>query len=178
LLANVYLDPLDHLAESRGWRMTRYADDFIVQCRDRAEAEAVLEALREWMGAAGLTLHPEKTRIVDATQSGGFDFLGWHFERGMKWPRAKSLDRMKEALRDVTPRTSGESMAATVNRLNRRLRAGTSTSRAGCCRCINDWTSGCGCACAASIGIVLAGKAGDEDGTINAIPTTTSRSRG
>ena len=122
LLANVYLDPLDHLAESRGWRMTRYADDFIVQCRDRAEAEAVLEALREWMGAAGLTLHPEKTRIVDATQSGGFDFLGWHFERGMKWPRAKSLDRMKEALRDVTPRTSGESMAATVNRLNRRLR--------------------------------------------------------
>lgn len=122
LLANVYLDPLDQLAVSRGWRMTRYADDFIVQCTDRTEAEGVLEAIREWMGVAGLTLHPEKTRIVDASAPGGFDFLGWHFERGMKWPRKKSLDRMKEALREETPRTSGASLAEIVTRVNRRLK--------------------------------------------------------
>ena len=70
-----------------GWRMTRYADDFIVQCPTREEAETALRTIREWMEAAGLTLHPEKTRIVDATTRGGFDFLGWHFERGFKWPR-------------------------------------------------------------------------------------------
>ena len=122
LLANVYLDPLDQLAVRRGWQMTRYADDFIVQCRDQAEAEAVLAAIREWMEAAGLTLHPEKTRIVDATQPGGFDFLGWHFERGHRWPRAKSQNRLKDALREQTPRTSGESLSTIVARLNRRLR--------------------------------------------------------
>lgn len=122
LLANVYLDPLDQLAVSRGWQMTRYADDFIVQCTDRAGAEAVLEAIRAWMGAAGLTLHPEKTRIVDASIRGGFDFLGWHFERDLKWPRKKSMDRMKEALRKDTPRTSGKSLAVIVARVNRRLK--------------------------------------------------------
>lgn len=122
LLANVYLDPLDQLAVGRGWRMTRYADDFIVQCRDRAEAEGVLEAIRGWMEAAGLTLHPEKTRIVDASVPGGFDFLGWHFERGLKWPREKSRDRMLDALREETPRNSGNSLLVIVERVNRRLR--------------------------------------------------------
>ena len=38
----------------------------------------------QWTAEAGLTLHPEKTRIVDATQPGGFDFLGYHFERGYR----------------------------------------------------------------------------------------------
>ncbi len=122
LLANLYLDPLDPLAVRLGWRMTRYADDFVVQCRDRAEAERVLGMIRGWMEAAGLTLHPEKTRIVDATQRGGFDFLGWHFERGLRWPRDKSRDRLKTVLRDETRRTSGESLMVIVDRLNRRLR--------------------------------------------------------
>jgi len=96
LLANLYLHPLDQLAERLGWRMTRYADDFIVQCATREEAETALRTIREWMESAGLTLHPEKTRIVDATTRGGFDFLGWHFERGFKWPRDKSLRRLRQ----------------------------------------------------------------------------------
>jgi RNA-directed DNA polymerase len=122
LLANVYLHPLDLLAQSQGWLMTRYADDFIIQCSNRAAAETALAEVRVWMEAAGLTLHPEKTRIVDATIPGGFDFLGWHFERGYKWPRDKSLDRFKEVLREETPRNSGLSMDAIIERLNRRLR--------------------------------------------------------
>ena len=122
LLANVYLHPLDLLAQSQGWRMTRYADDFIVQCSSREEAEQALNQIRVWMEAAGLTLHPEKTRIVDATAPGGFDFLGWHFERGQKWPRDKSLARFKETLREETPRNSGLSLDVIIERLNRRLR--------------------------------------------------------
>jgi len=122
LLANVYLHPLDELAQSQGWRMTRYADDFVIQCPTREAAEAALAAVQVWMEAAGLTLHPEKTRIVDATVPGGFDFLGWHFERGLKWPREKSLNRFKEVLREETPRTSGLSLEAIIERLNRRIR--------------------------------------------------------
>lgn len=120
LLANLYLHPLDLLAQSRGWQMTRYADDFILPCSSRAEAETALAEIQTWMEAAGLTLHPEKTRIVDATTPGGFDFLGWHFERGLKWPRKKSLDRFQETLREETPRHSGRSLPEIIHRLNRR----------------------------------------------------------
>jgi RNA-directed DNA polymerase len=110
LLANVYLHPLDLLAQSQGWRMTRYADDFIIQCSSSVAAETALAEIRAWMAAAGLTLHPTKTRIVDATTRGGFDFLGWHFERGLKWPRKKSLERFQETLRAETPRNNGRSL--------------------------------------------------------------------
>src|SRR6266571_7683369 len=74
LLAKLYLNPLDHEVARRGWEMVRYADDFVVLCRSKEEAEAVLGFLRGWTGEAGLTLHPTKTRIVnEATE--GFDFL-------------------------------------------------------------------------------------------------------
>jgi len=95
LLANLYLNPLDHQMAQAGWEMVRYADDFVILCRSRAEAQAALEAVRQWVSAAGLTLHPDKTRVVNASQPGGFDFLGYHFERGMKWPRAKSLKKLR-----------------------------------------------------------------------------------
>lgn len=122
LLANLYLHPLDQLAQSQGWRMTRYADDFIVQCSTSEEAQETLQRIREWMEAAGLTLHPEKTRIVDATTHGGFDFLGWHYERGCKWPREKSLRRFRESIREETRRNNGTSMETIIGRLNRRLK--------------------------------------------------------
>jgi RNA-directed DNA polymerase len=122
LLANLYLNPLDHQMAATGWEMTRYADDFIVQCRSRAEAQAALEQLKEWVQAAGLTLHPQKTRIVDASQPGGFDFLGWHFERGWKWPREKSEQRLRESVRQQTRRTDGRAMGQIIGSLNRRLK--------------------------------------------------------
>ena len=96
LLSNLYLDPLDHEMARRGIEMIRYADDFILMCRTLAEAEVALDEVRKWVESAGLTLHPTKTRLVDASQRGGFEFLGWHFERGHRWPREKSVARLKE----------------------------------------------------------------------------------
>jgi RNA-directed DNA polymerase len=122
LLANVYLNPLDHRMAANGWEMVRYADDFVILCRSEAEAQAALTAVRAWVSEAGLTLHPDKTRIVDATQRGGFDFLGYHFERGMKWPRKKSLKQLKERLRAKTPRLDGRSLTDIVTDVNRSLR--------------------------------------------------------
>ena len=122
LLANLYLDPLDHLMAGQGRDMIRYADDFIILCRSRAEAEEAMAGVADWVKEAGLVLHPTKTRIVDASQPGGFDFLGWHFERGWKWPREKSVTRFKEVLRERTQRTNGQSMLVVISGLNRRLR--------------------------------------------------------
>jgi RNA-directed DNA polymerase len=122
LLANLYLNPLDHLMAGLGYEMVRYADDFVVLCRDREAAEGALRVIQQWVNAAGLTLHPEKTRIVDASQPGGFDFLGYHFERGKKWPRKKSVQKLRERVRGDTSRTSGQSMEKIIGQLNRVLR--------------------------------------------------------
>ncbi len=120
LLSHLYLNPLDQQMAQQGSEMVRYADDFIILCRSQEEAEAVLEQVRQWAEQAGLVLHPTKTRIVDATQrGGGFDFLGYHFERGMKWPREKSLRKFKDAIRAKTRRTSGPSLKAIIKDVNR-----------------------------------------------------------
>jgi RNA-directed DNA polymerase len=122
LLANIYLNPLDHaVAAKGGWEMVRYADDFVVLCRTESEAQAVLDYLRQWTDQAGLTLHPLKTRIVN-TNTEGFDFLGWTFRGGQKWPRKKSLQKLQEKLRPLTRRTNGMSLAAIVAKVNPTLR--------------------------------------------------------
>lgn len=121
LLANIYLDPLDHLLAAHGVEMVRYADDFVLMCRSEQEAKAALAQVQTWVGENGLTLHPEKTCIVDATQPGGFDFLGYHFERGWRWPRRKAVAKLKDKVRTLTPRTSGVSLEATITKLNRVL---------------------------------------------------------
>jgi RNA-directed DNA polymerase len=122
LLANIYLDPLDHHMAAAGVEMVRYADDLVLLCRTETEAQRALMLLATWTEAAGLTLHPEKTRIVDATQHGGFDFLGYHFERGYQWPRTKSLEKLKDTVRAKTPRNRGQSLAVIIDDLNRTLR--------------------------------------------------------
>jgi RNA-directed DNA polymerase len=122
LLANLYLNPLDHLMAQGGRQMVRYADDFVILCGSEAEAREILEQLRQWVEQAGLTLHPTKTRIVDATQKGGFDFLGYHFERGHRWPRRKSLDKFKEAIRQKTRRLRPGSMSCIIEDVNRTVR--------------------------------------------------------
>jgi len=118
LLANIYLDPLDHLMEEHGWAMVRYADDMVVLCRSQIEAEEALAAIQTWMETQGLTLHPEKTRIVDARERGGFDFLGYHFERGMRWPKPESVKRFRQKIKAKTRRTNGETMEATIAAIN------------------------------------------------------------
>jgi len=123
LLSNVYLDPLDQRMVQSGVQMVRYADDFVCLCRTREDAEAALAQVRAWTAEAGLTLHPEKTRIVDAAAAApGFDFLGYHFSGGRKWPRAKSLAKLKDTVRELTRRTNGQSLEALVAALNPKLR--------------------------------------------------------
>lgn len=122
LLANIYLDPLDHEMAAAGYQMVRYADDLVILCRSQAEAETALARMREWTAQAGLLLHPEKTRLVDATQRGGFDFLGYHFERGWKWPRKKSLDKFKDAVRGKTRRANGHSLERIIGEVNKSVR--------------------------------------------------------
>lgn len=122
LLANIYLNPLDHRMAEQGWQMVRYADDFIILCESEAQARQALQEVRQWVEQAGLILHPTKTRIVDSSQAGGFDFLGYHFERGLRWPREKSLTKLKEAIRQKTKRTRSGSMPQIIEETNRTLR--------------------------------------------------------
>jgi RNA-directed DNA polymerase len=119
LLSNIYLDPLDHRMAQLGYEMVRYADDFVILCRSQSEAQRALSEVEAWTIAAGLRLHPDKTRIVDATQRGGFDFLGYHFERGYRWPAPKSLRKFKDKLRAKTKRTSGYSLRQIITALSR-----------------------------------------------------------
>jgi RNA-directed DNA polymerase len=120
LLSNIYLDPLDHLMAASGVEMVRYADDFVILCRSKAEAERALDVVKAWVEANGLKLHPDKTRIVD-TQTEGFDFLGYRFYRDKRYVRTKSLARLKQTVRSKTKRTDGRSLEVIISDLNRTL---------------------------------------------------------
>jgi RNA-directed DNA polymerase len=123
LLANIYLDPLDRLMAAHGYRMVRYADDFVILTRSRAEAEAALALVTTWVAANGLILHPDKTRIANCRKKGnGFEFLGYRFERGRRLVRKKSLAKLKETIRVKTRRTRGQNPKAVICDLNRTLK--------------------------------------------------------
>ena len=123
LLANIYLDPLDKLMTGRGYRMVRYADDFVILCRTREAADAALVEVRAWVIENGLTLHPEKTHVGDCRVPGqGFEFLGYRFEAGQRHVRKKSLTKLKDTIRDKTRRTRGQSLDVVIVDLNRSLR--------------------------------------------------------
>jgi len=121
LLANIYLNPLDHLLAHAGLAMVRYADDFVILCKTREDAERALVLVQQWVAENELTLHPTKTRIVDA-RSEGFDFLGYHFRGELRLPREKSLKKFKDAVREKTKRTNGQSMLCVCARLSSQLR--------------------------------------------------------
>jgi len=122
LLANIYLNKVDHDMNRSGYEMVRYADDFVILCSTEEEAKKALTEIKAKAEERGLTLHPEKTRIVDASINGGFDFLGYHFERNTRWPRSKSMKKLKDTIRQKTKRTSGESMKCIIDDLNRSLK--------------------------------------------------------
>jgi RNA-directed DNA polymerase len=121
LLSNIYLDPLDHMMAQRGFEMVRYADDFVILCRSPEDAAKALALVQQWTAEVGLKLHPEKTKIVDATKD-VFDFLGYRFKQGRRYPRPKSLQKFKDAVRAKTKRTSGESLTKIINDLTPQLR--------------------------------------------------------
>jgi len=123
LLANVYLHPFDEAMMMGGFRMVRYADDFVILCRTREEADAALERVRAWVMANGLTLHPEKTHVGDCRNVGeGFAFLGYRFEAGRRTVREKSLKAFKDKVRSKTRRSQGRSLKAIIADLNPTIR--------------------------------------------------------
>ena len=111
LLANLYLHPLDLLMEQSGYRMVRYAADFVILCASEAAAEAALRRVMAWVNANGLTLHPDKTKVCDSRQPGqGFDFLGYRFEAVTRFVRTKSLKAFKDKVRARTIPSRGDSL--------------------------------------------------------------------
>ena len=123
LLANLYLHPLDALVAAQGLQMVRYADDFVILCRNQDEAQRALRLVRQWTERNGLQLHPEKTQLGDCTQAGqGFEFLGYRFEAGRRKVRRKSLKALREKIRAKTGRSRGESLERIIKDLNPTLR--------------------------------------------------------
>jgi RNA-directed DNA polymerase len=121
VLANAYLNPLDHRMAELGFQMARYADDFVILCRSQEEAEAALNEVRRWVEDNGLTLHPEKTHIVDVREQ-SFSFLGYSFRGKFRFPREKSHRKFVDRIRELTPRKSGESLETMIQRINRSTR--------------------------------------------------------
>lgn len=120
LLSNIYLHALDEQLEAEGTAWVRYADDLVLLCKSREEAEAAREQLQGRLAEMGLTLSPEKTRVVHLSE--GFDFLGWHYRGDQRWPRAKSEKGFRARLRGSTRRNRPGSMAEICRELESVLR--------------------------------------------------------
>lgn len=136
VLSNILLTPFDREMRRKGYRLTRYADDWVVTCASRSEAEAALAAASRVLTTLGVTLHTEKTRIVHVRH--GFEFLGYKIKRGNRpmqlpadrirsgaapgklyaYPRQKSIDHFKDEIRKRTRRCvsiSTEEVIAWIN---------------------------------------------------------------
>jgi RNA-directed DNA polymerase len=122
LLANIYLHPVDVTMRLEGYAMIRYADDMVVMCTSRDEADEALARLNTLMTERGLKLHPVKTRVVDASERPGFEFLGYRFFGNSRYPRASSEKKLRNSLRQKTPRTSGKSLKTIIDQINATLR--------------------------------------------------------
>lgn len=121
LLSNIYLHAFDRRWKDEGiGQLVRYADDFVILCSTRRQADAALQLVTEFLGDLGLQPHPDKTKVVDLREGAeGFDFLGWHFrarvsgrllEAGIRryylhrWPSQRSMKRVREKVRNLTSR--------------------------------------------------------------------------
>ena len=123
LLANLYLHPLDERMARLGYRMVRYADDFVILCQSAEQAQMALNEVNVWVNANGLTLHPDKTHVGNCLLEGqGFEFLGYRFEAGKRMVRQKSLQGFKDKIREKTRRTRGDSMARIIADLTPTIR--------------------------------------------------------
>jgi RNA-directed DNA polymerase len=132
LLANIFLNPFDWTMHRHGVRIVRYADDFVLLCRSREDAERALKTANAWMEANDLELHPEKTRLVDMNvHRAGFTFLGYCFRRNVNQKGQsrilalvsdKSVRKLRDTLRRHTGRCNGRCMPETIRRVNQTLR--------------------------------------------------------
>jgi len=118
LLANIYLDALDE-AWQRDWshlgKLVRYADDFVVMCRRKSQAEEAMHRIQEILAGLRLELHPKKTKLVElGIGKEGFDFLGCHFRlvRSVfrqksylfRWPSQRAMTAVRHRVRELTTR--------------------------------------------------------------------------
>jgi len=138
LLANIALHRLDEAmqaSERHTGVLVRYADDFVVVCPTADRAVEAQQRAAAVLADVGLSLSPEKTRIVQLTGGKeGFDFLGFHLRkreswkwRGkwylQRWPSTRALNRIRAAIRALTARCwAGQPIQAAVERLNPVLR--------------------------------------------------------
>lgn len=123
LLANIYLHDLDVMLEDAGYKMLRYADDFVILTKSKDEAEEALRLVREWVVEHELNLHPEKTHIGNSMVAGdGFEFLGYRFEAGTTWVRQTSIQKFRDRIRQETSRLCGVAIDHVIERLNPVLR--------------------------------------------------------
>jgi RNA-directed DNA polymerase len=123
LLSNLYLHDLDVAITSAGYKMIRYADDFVILTRSQKEAVEALSLIQEWVTEHELTLHPEKTHLGNCMVEGeGFDFLGYRFEAGTSWVRRKSIQKFRDRIRELTSRVGGRSINEVISKLNPVLR--------------------------------------------------------
>ena len=136
LLSNILLTPFDREMRCRGYRLTRYADDWLITCRTYGEACAAMEEARRILTQLGVTLHAGKTRIVHVTH--GFEFLGFKIKQGKRplrlpasriksgvrrgtryaFPRSKSIRHFKDQIRKRTRRKSPVSTQELVEEIN------------------------------------------------------------
>ncbi len=136
LLSNILLTPFDKEMRHKGYQLTRWADDWVVTCRTRAEAQSALARATKILGKLGVTLNLEKTRIVHIAQ--GFEFLGFKIGRGKgrfkltrdritsklnrqnlyAIPTQKSLDRFKDQIRALTQRRIPLRMGELIETIN------------------------------------------------------------
>lgn len=136
LLSNVLLTPFDREMRHKGYRLTRYADDWLVTCKSRREAQAALAAAQRILVQLGVTLHTGKTRIVHVRH--GFEFLGYKVKRGSRplkltaskirsgvrggdlyaYPRAKSIQHFKDQIRARTRRKAPVSTRELIDEIN------------------------------------------------------------
>ncbi len=146
LLANIYLHVLDmYWAErySSLGKLIRYADDFVIICRTRQNAETALQTVKQIMAILKLTLHPTKTRVVDMGQD-GFDFLGFHFHKKKSkksgkllpynWPAPKAMKAVRSKIHFLTERKRlSNSLTEVIKFLNRVIRGWRNYFRSGNC---------------------------------------------
>lgn len=121
LLANIYLHSVDRKMREAGYQMIRYADDMVILCGSRDEADAALAVLGQLLEHKQLRLHPKKTKVVDATQRPGFQFLGYNFFEGKRYPRKPSVDKLREQIRKRTRRTRSDNLKTIIESLNKVL---------------------------------------------------------
>lgn len=106
LLSGIYLTPFDRAIQAAGYAHVRYADDVLILCRTREEAEAALEVAGNLLSRMKLRLSPEKT-VISSFQE-GFDFLGFHFGKRHVGVGKKSLKSVYAKVREVTRRNQGD----------------------------------------------------------------------